>query len=51
METFDHDRYWSATPRERRKPFTEDGLRSLDHNEFHDNIFCLDAERTAGFMA
>lgn len=50
VKTFHHDKYWSATPRERRKPFTVDGPRSLDHNEFHDNIFCLDAEGTAEFM-
>jgi hypothetical protein len=50
VKTFHHDRYWSATPRERRKPYTVDGPRSLDHNEFHDNIFCLDAEGTAEFM-
>jgi hypothetical protein len=42
--------HWSAIPRERRKPFSVDGPRSLDHNEFHDNIFCLDAESAAEFM-
>jgi hypothetical protein len=50
VKTFHHDRYWSATPKERRKPFSVDGPQSLDHNEFHDNIFCLDAEGTAEFM-
>jgi len=50
VKTFHHDKYWSATPRERRKPFTVDGPRSLDHNEFHDNIFCLDPEGTIQFM-
>ena len=50
VKTFHHDRYWSATPRERRKPFSVDGPPSLDHNEFHDNIFCLDAEGTTAFM-
>ncbi len=50
VKTFHHDRYWSATPRERRKPFSVDGPRSLDHNEFHDNIFCLDPEATAEYM-
>ena len=50
VKTFHHDRYWSATPKNRRKPFSVDGPRSLDHNEFHDNIFCLDAEGTAEFM-
>jgi hypothetical protein len=51
VKTFHHDRYWSATPRERRKPFSVDGPRSQDHNEFHDNIFCLDAEGTAAYFA
>jgi hypothetical protein len=50
VKTFHHDRYWSATPKERRKPFCVDGPRSLDHNEFHDNIFCLDPENTAEYM-
>ncbi|HOW67032.1 MAG TPA: hypothetical protein P5186_02795 [Candidatus Paceibacterota bacterium] len=50
VKTFHHDGYWSATPRDRRKPFCVDGPRSLDHNEFHDNIFCLDPEGTAEFM-
>lgn len=50
VKTFHHDRYWSATPKERRKPFSVDGPSSLDHNEFHDNIFCLNAEATAEFM-
>jgi hypothetical protein len=50
VKTFHHDQYWSATPRDRRKPFSVDGRRYLDHNEFHDNIFCLDPEATAEFM-
>lgn len=50
VKTFHHDRYWSATPKERRKPFCVDGPLSLDHDEFHDNIFCTDAEATAEFM-
>lgn len=50
VKTFHHDRYWSATPKDRRKPFCVDGPRSLDHNEFHDNIFCTNAEGTAEFM-
>jgi hypothetical protein len=50
VKTFHHDRYWSATPKDRRKPFSVDGPPSADHNEFHDNIFCLNAEATAEFM-
>jgi hypothetical protein len=51
MKTFHHDRYWSAHPREKRVPYSVDGNRSADHNEFHDNMFCLFAEETAAFMA
>ena len=50
VKTFHHDRYWSATPKDRRKRFCVDGSRSLDHNEFHDNIFCIDPEDTAEYM-
>jgi len=50
FKTFHHDQYWSATPKERRKRFCVDGPRSLDHNEYHDNIFCIDPEETAEYM-
>jgi hypothetical protein len=50
FKTFHHDRYWSATPKERRKRFCVDGPRHLDHNEFHDNIFCIDPDETAAYM-
>jgi hypothetical protein len=50
VKTFHHDRYWSATPKDRRKPFCVDGPPSTDHNEFHDNIFCLDAEAAAEYF-
>jgi hypothetical protein len=50
FKTFHHDQYWSATPRERRRRFCVDGPRHLDHNEFHDNIFCIDPEATIEFM-
>ena len=51
VKSFHHDNYWSATPRGRRKRFCVDGPRSTDHNEFCDNIFCIDPEETAQFMA
>ncbi|KKL01065.1 hypothetical protein LCGC14_2627470, partial [marine sediment metagenome] len=50
MKTFHHDKYWSAHPRENRIPFSVDGERSSDHNEFHDNMFCLFPEKTIEFM-
>lgn len=50
MKTIHHDNYWSAHPKENRKPFSVDGPQSPDHNEFHDNIFCLFPEETIAFM-
>lgn len=50
MKTMHHDKYWSAHPRENRIPFEVDGKKYLDHNKFHDNIFCLYPDRTAEFV-
>ena len=50
MKTFHHDKYWSAHPVEKRIPFSVDGDRSSDHDEFHDNMFCLFPEQTVEFM-
>jgi uncharacterized membrane protein YphA (DoxX/SURF4 family) len=51
MKTFHHDNYWSAHPRENRIPFSVDGKRSSNHDEFHDNMFCLFHEETAEYMS
>ncbi|MFC1766150.1 hypothetical protein ACFL6U_29260, partial [Planctomycetota bacterium] len=50
MKTLHHDRYWSAHPKENRIPFSVDGKRSPDHNQIHDNMFCLFPEETIAFM-
>jgi len=50
MKTMHHDRYWSAHPKENRVPFEVDGTNYLDHNKFHNNMFCLFPERTAEFV-
>ncbi len=50
MQTMHHDNYWSAHPRENRVPFEVDGERHLDHNRFHDNIFCLFPDKTVEFV-
>lgn len=50
MKTMHHDQYWSAHPRENRVPFEVDGTNYLDHNKFHNNIFCLFPDRTAEFV-
>jgi len=51
MKTMHHDQYWSAHPRENRVPFEVDGKNYLDHNRFHNNIFCLFPERTVEFVS
>jgi uncharacterized membrane protein YphA (DoxX/SURF4 family) len=50
MKTLHHDRYWSAHPRENRIPFSVDGEKSADHNQFHDNMFCLYPDETIAFI-
>jgi len=50
MKTLHQDNYWSAHPKENRIPFSVDGARSENHNEFHDNMFCLFPEKTIEFM-
>jgi hypothetical protein len=50
MQTFHHDKYWSAHPRENRVAFEVDGEKYLDHNKFHDNCFCLFPDRTVDFV-
>ena len=58
VKTFHHDNYWSATPKANREPFCwydNRGGNSYtgktgDHNRFHDNIWCLDPERTTEVM-
>jgi uncharacterized membrane protein YphA (DoxX/SURF4 family) len=51
MKTMHHDQYWSAHPRENRFPFEVDGKEYLDHNRFHNNMFCLFPERTVDFVS
>lgn len=50
MKTMHHDNYWSAHPKENRVPFEVDGKNYLDHNKFHNNIFCLFPDRTTEFV-
>ena len=51
MKTMHHDQYWSAHPREHRFPFEVDGKDYLDHNRFHNNMFCQSPERTIEFVS
>jgi len=50
VKTFHIDRYWSATPKERRKEY--DWMRgdSSDHDANNDNMWCNNPEETAAFM-
>ena len=50
MKTMHHDNYWSAHPRENRKPFEVDGELFNDHNMFHENCFCTFPDRTVEFV-
>ena len=58
VKTFHDDDYWSATPKKKRKPFCwydSKGGNSYsgktgDHDDFHDNIWCLDPEKTTKVM-
>jgi uncharacterized membrane protein YphA (DoxX/SURF4 family) len=51
MKTMHHDQYWSAHPRENRHTFEVDGEEYLDHNRFHNNMFCLFPEQTVEFVS
>ncbi len=50
MKSMHHDNYWSAHPRENRKPFEVDGKKYSDHNMFHDNCFCPFPDKTVEFV-
>jgi hypothetical protein len=50
VKTMHHDNYWSAHPKENRIPFSVDTEKFLDHNKFHDNMFCMFADKTINFM-
>jgi hypothetical protein len=50
VKTFHMDTYWSATPKEHRTEWCWYEPSSGDHEGFRDNIWCVDADRTAAFM-
>lgn len=50
VKTFHHDKYWSAHPKEKREPFSVDNKQSENHDEIHDNMFCLEPEETIDFF-
>ncbi|MBE0534515.1 MAG: hypothetical protein IH624_02515 [Phycisphaerae bacterium] len=50
MKTLHHDRYWSAHPKENRRFIEMYEAESSDHQQWCDNMFCHDYERTVEFM-
>jgi len=50
VKTFHHDKYWSAHPKDKREPFSVDYKQSDNHDEIHDNMFCLEAQETIDFF-
>ena len=50
VKSFHMDRYWSASPQDKREEWCWYKGRRTEHGYYHDNIWCLDAEKTAAFM-
>lgn len=50
VKTLHPDLYWSATPKENRKDFCWNEGNKPDHDEFHDNIWCLNPQDTIDYM-
>ena len=50
IKTLHHDRYWSAHPGKSRRFMEMYEPDSPNHDEYHDNMFCHDADQTVAFM-
>ncbi len=50
VKTFHMDRYWSATPKDRRKEYDWMRADAADHNANNDSMWCNNPEETAAFM-
>jgi len=50
IKTLHHDRYWSAHPKENRRYMEMFEQESPNHAQYHDNMFCHNAEETVAFM-
>jgi hypothetical protein len=50
VKTLHMDRYWSATPADRRKEYDWMSRNSADHDANNDNMWCNNPEETAAFM-
>jgi hypothetical protein len=51
LKTFHMDRYWSATLPAKREEWCWYKGQSAEPGTYHDNMWCLDSEKTAAFMA
>ena len=51
VKTFHSDRYWSACPVDKREEWCWYKGNSPQHGRYHDNMFCLDSDKVAAFMA
>ena len=51
MKTLHRDDYWSAHPKENRPEFSTIGSNQPSHDQYHDNLWCLDPVKTSEFMA
>ena len=50
IKTLHMDRYWSATPKDRRVEYDWMDMHSDDHDANNDNMWCNNPEETAAFM-
>ena len=50
VKTLHSDRYWSATPEEKREEWCWYKGDSAELGGYHDNMWCLDPEETIAFM-
>lgn len=50
VKTFHIDKYWSATPEDRRKEYDWMKRNPQDHNANNDSMWCNNPEETAAFM-
>ena len=48
MKTYHHNNYWSATPIDPNDPYLP--KQGSEHNESHDNIWCMSDKETADFF-
>ncbi len=50
VKTLHSDNYWSATPKENRKPFDTMEPYADAHEQWHDNMFCRNPKETIEYM-